>query len=86
MNRKSSFLLLILPLFAILLILLLRIVDFDELIFLSRVTKIAKDVLSGLAILSRVTKKGMGCFVLLGDVLYGPHANTSYLMQLEQVF
>ena len=57
MNRKSSFLLLILPLFAVLLILLLRIVDFDELIFLSRVTKIAKDVLSGLAILSRVAKR-----------------------------
>ena len=84
MNRKSSFLSLILPLFAVLLILLLRIVDFDELIFLSRVTKKAKDVLSRLAILSRVAKKGMGCFVLL--VLYGPHANTSYLMQLEQVF
>ena len=85
MNRKSSSLLLILPLFAVLLILLLRMLILTNLYFVQG-DEIAKDVFSWLAILSGVAKKGMGCFVLLGDVLYGPHANTLYLMQLEQVF
>ena len=64
MNRKSSFLLLILPLFAVLLILLLRKVDFDELI-VCPMWQINKGCFVRAGNFVRGGKKGMGCFVLL---------------------